>query len=236
MIIRRLTVLAMYVFGTVAVPAVFAQSGKYPPLADYLMSRDAEVALARSAAPANISDRATIKVLTQSGYAIDRRGENGFVCMVMRGWTAPTYTPQQFRDLVYDATVRAPICFDSVAAQTVMPYYELRSRLAMEGHPPDRIAQRVESAYARGELPRRDGVSFAYMWSANQHLAPGIGHWHPHMMVFSPYYRNATLGDNEFGQPLPIVTDDGGTPFAVVVIPVDDKLAIKAAVNEKGSQ
>src|SRR5437867_11142798 len=20
------------------------------------------------------------------------------------------------------------------------------------------------------------------------HLAPGIGHWHPHMMVFSPYY------------------------------------------------
>jgi hypothetical protein len=226
----------MYLFGSVDVPTVYAQSGTYPPLADYLMSRDAEVALARSAAPANISNRATIKVLTQSGYAVDRQGENGFVCMVMRGWSAPTYTPAQFRDLVYDATVRAPICFDPVAAQSVMPYYELRSKLAMEGRSPDEIAQRVEAAYVRGELRRRDGVSFAYMWSANQHLASGIGHWHPHMMVFSPYYKNPMVGDNEFGMPLPQVTDDAGTPFAVVVIPVDDKLAIKAGVNERGSK
>jgi hypothetical protein len=233
---RRLTVLAIYVFGSIGVPAGYAQTGKYPPLADYLMSRDDEVALARSAAPANISGRATIKVLTESGYAVERKGDNGFVCMVMRGWAAPTYTPDQFRDLVYDPTVRAPICFDAGAALMVMPYYELRSKLAMEGHTPDQIAQRVEAAHARGELPRRDSVSFAYMWSANQHLGPGIGHWHPHMMVFSPYYKNAMLGGNEFGTPLPIVTDDGGTPFAVVVIPVDDKLAIKAGQNERGSK
>jgi len=226
----------MFVFASIGVPSVYAQSGRYPPLADYLMSRDAEVALARSAAPANISSRATIKVLTQSGYTVDRQGDSGFVCMVMRGWSAPTYTPEQFRDLVYDPTVRAPICFDPNAAQTVMPYYELRSKLAMEGNPPDRIAQRVEAAYARGELPRRDGVSFAYMWSADQQLGSGIGHWHPHVMVFSPYYKNAMVGNNEFGQPLPIVTDDGGTPFAVVVIPVDDKLANKAVLNERDSK
>jgi hypothetical protein len=233
---RRLTVLAIYVFGSIGVPAGYAQTGKYPPLAEYLMSRDDEVALARSAAPANISGRATIKVLAESGYAVERKGDNGFVCMVMRGWAAPTYTPDQFRDLVYDPTVRAPICFDAGAALMVMPYYELRSKLAMEGHTPDQIAQRVEAAHARGELPRRDSVSFAYMWSANQHLGPGIGHWHPHMMVFSPYYKNAMLGGNEFGTPLPIVTDDGGTPFAVVVIPVDYKLAIKAGQNERGSK
>jgi hypothetical protein len=108
--------------------------------------------------------------------------------------------------------------------------------LRWTGSPPDRIAQRVEPAYARGELPRRDGVTFAYMWSANQHLGPAISHWHPHMMVFSPYYRNEILGNNAFGQPLLVVTDDGGTPFAVVVIPVEDKLAIKVALREKGSK
>jgi hypothetical protein len=48
------------------------------------------------------------------------------------------------------------------------------------------------------------------------------------MMVFAPYYQNSMLGDNEFGKPLPLVTDDAGTPFTVVVIPVDDRLAIKA--------
>jgi hypothetical protein len=31
-----------------------------------------------------------------------------------------------------------------------------------------------------------------------------------------------------WGSPLPLVTDDAGTPFAVVVIPLDDRLAIKA--------
>jgi hypothetical protein len=47
-------------------------------------------------------------------------------------------------------------------------------------------------------------------------------------MIFAPYYDNASLGGNAFGSPLPQVTDDGGTPFAVVVIPVDHTFAIRA--------
>jgi hypothetical protein len=112
-----------------------------------------------------------------------------------------------------------------------MPYYELRSKFGMEGKTPDQIAAGLQAAYVKGELPKREGVSFAYMWSADQYLASGIGHWHPHMMVFAPYYENSMVGGNPFGAPLPIVTDDAGTPFAVVVIPVDDRLAIKAQVK-----
>jgi hypothetical protein len=41
---------------------------KYPPLTDYMMPRDAEISMAKSAAPAKISDRATIKILTTSGF------------------------------------------------------------------------------------------------------------------------------------------------------------------------
>jgi hypothetical protein len=202
-------------------------AAQYPPVSAYLMPGDAETALARSAAPPHIAGRATIKVLTASGYQVVSEGDNGFVCLVMRGWTAPTYTPAQLRDLVYDPTVRAPICFDPGASRTVLPYYELRTALGMAGQGPDQIARGVEAAYARGELPGRVGVSFAYMWSADQNLGPGIGAWHPHVMVFAPYYENALLGGNEFGSPLPAVTDDAGTPFTVVVIPVDHRLATK---------
>ena len=201
---------------------------QYPPLREYMMERDAEIALAKSAAPANISDRATVKVLTASGYEVVHQGNNGFVCIVMRGWAAPTYTPAQFRNLVYDATVRAPICFDPAASRTVMPYYELRSKLGMEGKTPDQIAESIQAAYVTGKLPKRESVSFAYMWSADQSLGPGIGAWHPHMMIFAPYYENSMLGGNEFGHALPQVSDDAGTPFTVVVIPVDHSLAIKA--------
>ena len=203
-------------------------AARYPPLNEYLMPREAEIALAESAAPANISGRATIKVLTASGFQIARQGDNGFVCMVMRGWSAPTYTPAQLRDIVYDAKIRAPICFNPGASRIVMPYYELRSKLGMQGKTPNQIAEGVQTAYAKGELPKRDGVTFAYMWSADQNLGSGVGHWHPHMMVFAPFYDNAMLGGNESGSPLPQATDDAGTPFSVIVIPVDDRLAIKA--------
>jgi hypothetical protein len=193
------------------------------------MGREAEIALARSAAPANVSGKATIKVLTEKGYQVVREGENGFVCLVLRGWSAPTYSPAPFRDFVFAATIRAPICFNPVAARTVLPYQELRAKLAMQGQGPEQIAAGVEAAYARGALPKMEAVSFAYMFSADMELGPGIGHFHPHVMVYTPYYDNPMLGGNEFGGLLPFVSDDAGTPFAVTVIPVDQSLAIKAA-------
>ncbi len=204
-----------------------AQGSKYPPISEYMMDVDAEIALARSAAPASISDRATIKVLKKSGYEVAQQGDNGNVCFVMRAFTAPTYTPAQFRDLVYDPTVHAPICFIGPAVSTAMPYYEMRTNLALQGRTPDQIADALQEAYVRGRLPRREAVTFAYMWSAHQHLGSGINAWHPHFMIFAPYTENAMVGGNAFGSPLPQVSDDAGTPFTVVVIPVDDKLAVR---------
>lgn len=226
---RRLLPVLPLLFGIAATPA--AAQGKYPPIADYLMPRDAEIALARSAAPPSVSGGATVKVLTASGYEVARQGDNGAVCMVMRGFTAPTYTPAAFRALVYDPTIHAPICFAAPAVRTVLPYYELRTKLAIAGKHPDQIAEALQAAYVKGELPRRDGATFAYMFSAHQHLGPGIGAWRPHMMVFVPYADATAVGATTFGEPLPQVSDDGGTPFAVVVIPVDEKQSVKRPTN-----
>jgi hypothetical protein len=178
-----------------------AQTSKYPPTEQYLMPQADEIALARTAAPANISDRAMIQVLTKTGFEVAQQGGNGSVCMVMRGFSAPTYMPAQFRDLVYDATVRAPICFTPPAVQQVLPYYELRTKLALQAKNPDEMAEAIAVANAK------------------------IGHWHPHVMVFAPYYNNSIVGGSPLGSPFLQGTDDAGTPFSVVVIPVDDKLA-----------
>src|SRR5579859_7380588 len=208
--------------------AVLAQEPKYPPLSEYMMSQEAEVSLAKSAAPASISGHATIKVFTPSGYRVVHEGDNGFVCIVMRGFTgAPTYTPLPVRTYIaYDPKTRAPICFDPQAARTVLPYYEFRNKLGLEGKTPEQIKEAVQAAYMNGEIPQRHGVSFAYMWSADQILGPA-GHWHPHMMVFAPYYVNSMLGAGEDSEHLPAVGDDSGTPFAVITIPVDGVLAVK---------
>ena len=197
----------------------------YPPLSAYMMSRDAEIALARTAAPKNISGEASVKALTSAGYQVVSQGTNGFMCLVLRGFAAPSLTPVPIRDSVYDPTVKAPICFNEPATKMVLPYYELRAKLAMQGDTPDQIASGVLAAYANGTLPKRTEFSFAYMWSAEQSLG-AFGHWHPHLMIFAPNYTNAMVGNNPFGSGLPQITDDAGTPFSVVVVPVDMNLFV----------
>jgi len=140
-----------------------------------MMTREAEIALARSAAPENVSAHATVKVLTAAGYKVAAQGDNGFVCIVMRGWAAPTFTPAAFRDLVYYAQLRAPICFNPVASRTVLPFQELRTRLGMGRQDAGPNCRRVQAAYAKGELPKMEAVAFAYMFSADQDLGPGVG-------------------------------------------------------------
>jgi len=208
--------------------SMLAQSPKYPPFSEYQMTPEAEVALARSAAPDNVSAHATVKVLTASGFKVAAQGDNGFVCIVMRGWGGPTFSPTFLRDMVYDSKVRAPICFNPAAVRTVLPLQELRTKLGMEGKTPDEITAGVQAAYTKGELPKMETVAFAYMFSADQYLGSMVGHWHPHVMVYTPYYDNSMLGGNPLGGVLPAVGDDAGTPFAVTVIPVDHELFIKS--------
>src|SRR6185437_8730066 len=75
-----------------------AQTAKtaYPktaPLSQYLMPRDAEIALARSAAPPSISGNAEILILAKDGFGAAVKGSNGFVCMVARSWSAEYSDP-----------------------------------------------------------------------------------------------------------------------------------------------
>lgn len=204
--------------------AADGQERKYAPYAEYAMPRDAEVALARSAAPASISAHATIEVLTPSGFEVAVKGDNGFLCMVMRSWSAAPDPDTHY------ARLRAPICFDPIAARTVAPAERLKTRLGLAGTPPDEIDREVAVRYGRGQLPRMEGVAFAYMWSANQDTGREAGAWHPHMMIYVPYYENAMLGGNGPGHHAPFVAGSG-TPYATAVIAVDDELAVK--VREK---
>src|SRR5882724_10993882 len=119
---KKFPVALILLLAILEVAPVFAQDPKYPPLSEYLMARGVEIALAKSAAPDEISGHATIKVFTASGFQTVRDGDNGFVCLVMRGFTgAPSFTPIQVRAYInYDAKTRAPICLDPLASRTIL--------------------------------------------------------------------------------------------------------------------
>jgi hypothetical protein len=75
------------------------------PLEQYLMHRDAEIALARSAAPESISGDAEIMVLTRKSFETAVKGKNGFVCIVQRSWSAgkddPDFWNPKLRALIF---------------------------------------------------------------------------------------------------------------------------------------
>jgi hypothetical protein len=77
------------------------------PLDQYLMpDGKSEILLARSAAPASVSDGAEVMVLGRKGQTTAVKGTNGFLCIVERSWGAATDDPD-----FWNPKVRAPICF-----------------------------------------------------------------------------------------------------------------------------
>ena len=89
---RRIMAGLVLLLVSMQVVPVHGQSAKYPPLSEYMMTPEGEMALARSAAPENVSAHATVKILTASGFKVAAQGDNGFVCIVMRGWGPDVYT------------------------------------------------------------------------------------------------------------------------------------------------
>jgi len=218
--------LVLLLFSILSVGSGWAQR-RYDPK-EYTMLPETEIALARSAAPDNISSHATIKILGASGYQEAVKGDNGFTCIVMRGWSVPfTRKPE------YYGKMRAPICYDPNASRTVLPYQELCAKLGLEGKDVEAINQEVAMAYALGELPRMETTAFAYMWSADQDLGPQAGHWHPHMMVYAPYYTDEMLGKNDPASLAPFMSPDAGTPFAIVIIAVPEDKAVKVKMPQR---
>jgi hypothetical protein len=160
-----------------------AAASAYPamaPLDQYLIpDENAEIALARSAAPASISDAAEVMVLRRNGYATAVKGTNGFLCFVERGWGAATDEPE-----FWNPKVRSPICFNAAAARTFAQIYLMKTHLVLEGKSRAEVVAATRSAMDSGKLPALEPGAMCYMLSRQQYLNDRGLSWHPHLMFF----------------------------------------------------
>lgn len=196
-----------------------AQDAKtpYPSMAQldqYLMERDAEIALARTAAPASISQDAEVEVLGPHGYETAVKGKNGFVCMVQRSWTAGTDDPD-----FWNPKLRGPICFNPPAARSQVPLVLKKTEAILASRSKDQMSDAVKAAFDKKELSTPEPGSMCYMLSKQQYLGDRPAHWHPHLMFFLPLSEPATWGANLPGSPVIGVKDDLGqlTLFLITV-------------------
>ena len=120
------------------------------PLGQYLITdRNAEIALARSAAPDSISRDAEVLVLGQHGYETAVKGKNGFVCVVQRSWTAGIDDP-----VFWNPKLRAPICFNPPAARSYLPIVIKKTELILAGQSKAQMFESIKAALDSKELPR----------------------------------------------------------------------------------
>ena len=195
-----------------------AQAAAYAvaaPLDQYFIADKAsEIELARSAAPASISDGAEVLVLTKDGYTTAAKGGNGFVCLVERSWAKSTNDAE-----FWNPKVRAPHCLNAPAAKTYLPIVLLKTKLVLEGKSKVEIGRAVKTALDKKELPALEPNAMCYMMSKQQYLSDDDMHWHPHMMWYVPGDAEKLWGANLPGVPTLAgnVPEDRMTVFLLAV-------------------
>ncbi|HTU41033.1 MAG TPA: hypothetical protein VMF10_04955 [Candidatus Aquilonibacter sp.] len=188
---------------------------KIAPLEQYLMpDRNAEIALARSAAPDSISHDAEVLVLERHGYETAIKGKNGFVCLVERSWMAPFDDPE-----FLNPDQRLPLCLNPPAAQTHLPFTVKATALALAGASKTEMFNTLKAAFDNKELPLPARGSMCYMMSKQQYFGRKYGNADPHLMFWFPQSDNMSWGAGLAGSPV-FVHQDSPDPITTFVISV----------------
>ena|ERR1700723_1998073 len=192
-----------------AIGSVCAEDAKpaYPAMAPVEQYRVAgaseEIALSRSAAPASISGDAGVLTLGDHGYETTVKGRNGFVCLVQRSWAAGFDDPE-----FWNPKLRGPICFNPVAARTVLPAYLERTVWVIAGISKADMIKRTRAELAANHTATPESGAMAFMMSKQGYLGDAAGHWHPHLMFFLAHTDVAEWGADLHGSPVFAARDD----------------------------
>ena len=196
------------------------RSTAYPSMASiepYLMPANAEIAMARSAAPQAISSDAKILVLGWHGYETAIEGRNGFVCMVDRSWNLP-FNSGEF----WNPKVRGPLCFNPAAARSILPLTIKRTGMVLAGLSKAQMIDSIKAGFDSKELRLPEAGAMSYMMSRTGYLNDSVGHYVPHLMFYFPRMDKSSWGADLPDSPVTLNPQfrDGPEPITEFVIPV----------------
>jgi hypothetical protein len=203
---------------------------KMAPIDQYLIAdRNAEIAMARSSAPASISADAGVMVLGRRGYETAVKGKNGFVCLVERSWMSPFDFPE-----FWNPKMRGPICFNPAAVRSILPLTFKRTELVLAGLSKAEIIEGIKVFDAK-ELPPVEPGAMCYMMSAQGYLNDSAGHWVPHLMFYVPRTDPKSWGADLPGSPVMLNPQFQGAPEPITefMIPVPTWSDGTAAAGEE---
>jgi hypothetical protein len=186
------------------------------PIDQYLISdRNAEIALARTAAPEAVSHDATVLVLGAHGYETAVEGKNGFVCVVERAWMA-NFDNAEF----WNPKNRSPLCLNPPAARSILPITYKRTEMILAGKSKTEIIDAFKVAYAKKELPAVEPGAMTYMMSKQAYLTDAGSHNAAHLMFYTPLMDGAAWGADLPKSPVMLLPQFRGAPEPINVFMV----------------
>src|SRR3984957_9375043 len=210
--------LSIGLFSSTALIAAAAAAPEYEPprVYDASMPRDQQIALAESAAPSEVSSKATVYVLGPKGYEKAREGTNGFSCFVGRHFVKPAETTIE------------PQCFDAEGSRTLLVVYMHGEELRTNGKSEAEIKADIASGYKEGRYQYPSKPGLLYMMSSRNRLSAipehGTGIFPPHLMFYAPNMTTKDIGfDAEPNLDYLGMTHPGAGDNLIVVIPAASK-------------
>jgi hypothetical protein len=165
---------------------------------------EAQIRIAKLAAPKQVSENADIYVLRKSGYGLAVKGNNGFSCLIERE------RPETME----------PECYDAEGSRTTMSVRLFVEAQRAKGRDEEAIARDVKAGYRSGKFhaPTKPGI--VYMLSDyNYVLNPDtmkIIRFPGHLMFYAPYATEKTIGS---GDGAPYIVHPGQPDALLIVVP-----------------
>jgi len=184
---------------------LFAQATLPKPAYDMSLPRTQKITLAKSAAPPEISDKATVYVLDSTGYVKVQDGSNGFSCFVDR------QTPLN----------QEPTCFDAEGSTTTLPTRLFAEEQRAKGRTEGQIKADIDAGYKDGQFlaPRKPGIVYMLSDSIYLFIAQNnqLVHAPGHLMFYAPYATEKDLGSPAPEMNMPRLIR-AGQPDAVMIV------------------
>lgn len=183
------------------------QTDRPKPAYDFSLPREEKIRLAESAAPPEISGKATVYVLERSGYVKAREGTNGFTCFVDR------QTP-------YNSE---PACFDAEGSTAPLPTRLFAEEQRASGKSEEEIKAAIDAGYKDGKFrpPQKPGI--VYMMSDEIYLLDAdsnkLIHAPAHLMFYAPYATDKDIGSPPHGVNMPHLIRAGQPDAYIIVLP-----------------
>lgn len=187
--------------------SAYAQTEELRPKYDFSLPREEKIKLAESAAPPEVSGKATVYILERSGYVKVRNGSNGFSCFVDR------QNPLNLE----------PTCFDSEGSATTLQSRFLAEEMRGKGKSEEEVTAAIEEGYRSGKFraPQKPGI--VYMMSdAGYIYVPELKkmyHLPPHLMFYDPYAKEEDIGAPPASANMPRLIRAGQPDAVIIVIP-----------------